>query len=364
MSFLSDLAAKYSYRELRNVIGYSFAIQSCMLSGKYPDETNHWLPYFYSPQKSPFLFKTMNKVERLFPLDKSPPLRHLALAQARKLFLKKGAHVNNVPLNVIDQIALYPYYYMCELPFFQELREVLLEKRGAALAYVGPPKIRRNIYGYTMKYIKSLDWERGLIVVYDDMLDGLGHRYGPYSNECLRYARVLDRVLLAMYKKLRSLFRENLTFAVFSDHGQCEQKSCVDILARLCENALKLGDDYSCFIDATLALFWARDESVKEKLLNTLNRIKSGKLLSEDLQKRYHIKFDNNRYGEIVFVLKPGGTFFPNFFSAFGTMRGLHGYLPEEEVQKGFLISDKEIPANIKHVKDFKGLSLGLFPRG
>ncbi len=55
MPFLSNLATKHRYTQLENVIGYSFAIQSCMLSGKYPEETNHWLPYFYSPQESPIV---------------------------------------------------------------------------------------------------------------------------------------------------------------------------------------------------------------------------------------------------------------------------------------------------------------------
>src|SRR3989337_15251 len=89
MPFLSDIAKNHYYQELENVVGYSFAIQSCMLSGKYPEENNHWMPYFYFPENSPMLFKTFGKVGAVFMLDKFPLLRYLATRLTRKFVLKE-----------------------------------------------------------------------------------------------------------------------------------------------------------------------------------------------------------------------------------------------------------------------------------
>ncbi|RLI45284.1 hypothetical protein DRO69_05625, partial [Candidatus Bathyarchaeota archaeon] len=144
MPFLSNFAAKYHYQVLENVIGYSFAIQSCILSGRYPEETNHWLPYFYAPQKSPMIFKTLNKIGAVIPFDRFPLLRYLTVGRLRSFILEEGVRVNNVPFSIIDKLALYPYYYMCELPFFDELKEVLEKKYQVPLTYIGPPNVRKH----------------------------------------------------------------------------------------------------------------------------------------------------------------------------------------------------------------------------
>lgn len=361
MPFLSDLATDHYYKELENVLGYSFAIQSCMLSGKYPEENNHWMPYFYSPENSSMLFKTFKKVGSILALDRLPPLRHSTVGQIRRFLSKNGVHPNNIPLHVIDKIALYPYYYMCELPFFHKLGERLEKRYQASLTYLGPPKIKRHMYVPLLKHIKASNHESELIIAYDDTLDGLGHRLGPYSTECLHYAKSLDRVLSVVYQKLKKIFKKDFIFIAFSDHGQCEQSYNLNLLSELGKKELKFGDDYVCFIDATLALFWPKNEAVKEKMLNILGRIGLGKVIDENLQKRYHIRFNDKRYGEIIFVLEPGVTFFPNFFSPFGSMKGLHGYLPEEEVQKSFLISNEKLSFHFSHVKGSRNLLLNLF---
>jgi len=361
MPFLSSLATKHSYCELENVLGYSFAIQSCMLSGKYPDETNHWLPYFYLPAESPIMFKTLNKIGAVFPLDMVPPLRHLTVDQVRRFVLREGVRINNAPFSIIDKIALYPYYYMCELPFFKELQELLEKKSQASLTYIGPPKTRKYLYyASLLRHIRATNHEKEFIVTYDDALDGLGHKFGPYSTECLHYARSLDRVLLEVCQKLEKRFGKNVAVFVFSDHGQCEQTHNLDLLSELEKKKLSFAEDYLCFVDATMALFWPRNEVVKEKILKVLvDKIKIGRVIDDDLREKYRIKFNDNRFGEIILVLKPGGTFFPNFFSPFSAMRGLHGYFPEDKVQKGFLISSKKLSDPPRHVKDFRNLLMG-----
>jgi hypothetical protein len=361
MPFISSFAKKHFYHVLENVFGYSFAIQSCMLSGKYPDETNHWMPYFYCPKESPFLFKALNIMRAFSPLDRLQTLRYLMVKVSRQLFLKKGVQANNIPLCEIDKIALYPYYYMCELPFFFELRELLVEKSQTALTYIGSPKQKTNLHGTLFEHLRKSKHENEIIIIYHDTLDGLGHAFGPNSPQCLNYAKSLDSALSATYRKLTNYLDKHFTFLVFSDHGQSELKFQINILSELSKKGLKLGAEYICFVDATLVLFWPKDEDVKERIKGALDKIGQGVVIDNDNRKRYHLEFNDNRYGEIIYVLKPGGIFFPNFFSPFGTMKGLHGYLPEEGVQKSFLISNKTFRYGITHVKDIRSLFLNMF---
>jgi hypothetical protein len=356
MPFLHGLTRTY-YRSLENVIGYSFAIQSSMLGGDYSEENDHWMPYYYSPEAVPIFFKAFSKLSSMFLLDKFPKIRCLALEQFRRLFYKKGAPANNIPSSLINKIGLYPYYYMCELPFFDELRAILSDKCNTRLTYLGPPGIK-DLYPSVSEYISASNNEKEFILAYDDKLDILGHKYGPNSKEYLNYVVFLDCALSKTYARVRKRFGDNLTFIVFSDHGQCQQTFEFDILSALRNSGVKMGMDCLCFVDATLALFWPKTETAKGKIVNLLESLNIGRVLDEEDKARYRIRFKTNRFGDIVFVLKPGGTFFPNFFSPFGTLKGLHGYLPEDAVQKAFLIANKDLSYNFSHVKDFRGFAL------
>ncbi|MGD0995698.1 MAG: alkaline phosphatase family protein [Candidatus Bathyarchaeia archaeon] len=360
MPFLYNIAAKHSRWDLHNVLGYSFAIQACMLSGKYPEENNHWMPYFYSPESSPTLFKLLNKIGILFPIDKQPSLRFIIEGQCRKLLLNKGVHINNVPLGIVNKISLYPYYYMCELPFFDEL-SITFDRNDSKLTYIGPPFIRKHFYSILLEHVKASQRDNETVFVYDDALDGLGHKFGPTSQEYLLYARSLDRVLNSVYRQLRATYGDRLTFLVFSDHGQSQLKGSFDIISQIEAYDLHFAKDYICFVDATMAMFWVTDKAVREKITSALSSLKFGTLLSNSQRKKYNLQFRNEKmYGDLIYVMNPGWSLFPNFFSPFHPMKGLHGYLPEEPVQNAFLISDTAIDHDIFHIKDIKDVLIGL----
>jgi hypothetical protein len=355
MPFLSTFAVDNYYRVLENVFGYSFSIQSCMLSGKYPDENDHWMPYYYCPERSPVLFKTLNLIGKLTPLDRLKTFRYLMERGSRKLFLNSGVQINNIPLSIIDKITLYPYYYMSELPFFFELKEQLKKLSQTNLSYIGPPELKINLNVNLFEYLRNSKYEKEVIIIYYDTLDMLSHRYGPFSHQCLNYVKQLDSVIASTYQKLINSY-DNLKFLVFSDHSQSELHFQINILSELRKKELRLDYDYICFIDATIALFWPKNVIVKEKIMYVLSKIKQGKVLNKIHKKKYHMEFTDNRFGKIIFSLKPGGTFFPNFYSSFKPMKGLHGYLPENDVQSAFLISNKELPYSFQHVKDIRKL--------
>jgi hypothetical protein len=354
MPFLHSLIKDY-FHPLENVLGYSFAIQSCMLSGKFPEENNHWMPYFYAPDRSPLLFRTA-KFGSFFGLDLIPVFRFLLIQQSRRYFLKEGVPANNIPLKIINNFSLYPYYYMCDLPFFRDLRE-LLKSNNVFLTYIGPPAVKSGyFYRCLVDHVRISHFEDEFVVVYDDVLDGLGHYFGPCSPEYTNYAKKLDNMLLEVYRHLKSKY--DLNFFVFSDHGQCDRKYELNLFPLLNKADLRFGDDYLCFLDATMALFWPRNARSREIITGILDGVNLGTVISENLRMKYQIRFKDERYGDIAFVLKPEAIFFPNFFSPFNSMRGLHGYLPEEDVQKCFLISDEKLIRPITHVKDIYHLIL------
>ncbi|MHA1705615.1 MAG: alkaline phosphatase family protein [Promethearchaeota archaeon] len=355
MTFLSSYFNRHYYRVLENVVGYSFAIQSSMLSGKYPDENLHWMPYYYSPSESPLLFRVMANFGSLIKLDYLPLLRYGLERSVREIFIKKGVQINNTPFSLLDKISFYPYYYMNELPFYHKLRQLLFNEYGVKLTYIGPPQTRgKNIYKLLLTCSrKSLEAKTEVMLIYEDLLDRIGHKYGPLSREYIQHATYLDKILMKVHEKLENS-RHDVTFLFFSDHGQSQFLDSVDIISVFEKEGLKFAKHYICFIDATIALFWPKNSSVNETMKNVLTSFKVGTLIDEKMRRRYHLNFkDKKRYGDLIYILRPGWAFFPNFFSPFGVMKGLHGYLPENDVQKAFILSDENL-SDISHVKDIR----------
>jgi hypothetical protein len=362
MPFVSSLTNSY-YKSLENVFGYSFAIQAAMLSGKYPEENNHWLPYYFSKADSPLFFKAFAKVSELCQLDRVPKIQFLTLMESRRFFVRKGVPANNTPSKMLKNLGLFPYYYMCELPYFNELGKVLLQQSKVKFSYIGPPEFRIPIYGPLFNHIQNSKYEKEFILGYDDKLDIYGHNFGPYSSKYQNYAKTLDNTLKKLYVKLKRQFRDNLNFIIFSDHSQCPTTSIIDLPPIINRSGLSFGKDYHFFIDATMALFWPKNEIARNLIVTQLSTIKSGAIITDKLKKQYRLDFKNSYYGEIIFALNPGAIFFPNFFNPFSAMKGLHGFRPEEEVQKAFIISDKEPAFNCTHVKDFRALAIDLASR-
>lgn len=352
--FMSNLGAKNFYRPLENVLGYSFAIQASMLSGKYPDENNHWMPYFYSPDSSFMLYNVLNKIGLAMPLDKLPVLRYLTVRQFKQVKKIPGVQANNIPLKIINRFYQFPYYYMCDLPFYNQLSNNLRES-DVSLKYIGPPEIRQNLYSRLLRYIAQSKNMNEVIIVYDDKLDFIGHRFGPKSTEYSQYVKAVDKVLSKVYLNLKGKFGDALNFMIFSDHGQSQLSQSFDIMSQIKAGNLHFAEDYVCFVDATITMFWVRDNHAKRTLENILGNLKIGTLVNETMREKYHLNFKNqNLCGDLIFVTNPGCTFFPNYFSPFKPMKGLHGYMPETPVQQAFLISDNFLDKRIRHVKDIK----------
>lgn len=346
MPFLFNYLKKNNFSKLKNIYGYSFAIQTTLLSGKLPEDNGQWMPFYYSPESIPLLFKLINKFENIFPIDiYFPSLYSNALFLLQKVFKRRGVSCNYIPLKLIKYFSVFPYYYMCELPYFQDFQNKLSVNFNISLKYIGPPVQKKDYYKYLLDYEKKGKNLNEFIILYDDKLDGLGHKYGPSSPEYSNYSIILDKYLCRVYNYMQNKYND-FSFIIFSDHSQynCEKK--IDLINILKNYKITYDKDYIIFIDATIALIWPKNNIIKNNIIEILNQNDFGKII--------YIPFNDVKYGEIIFQLNPGITFIPNFYSPNVSMKGLHGYDPNEVGQNAFIISNKKIPNNINHIKDVK----------
>lgn len=179
-----------------------------------------------------------------------------------------------------------------------------------------------------------------------NLIDSIGHSYGPNSLEMKEAIKKTDGWVEEIYLVLRQKFSD-FNFVLASDHGMTEVRGTVDIWNRILKSELKPGRDYVPFLDSTQARFWG-DRKAIAYLREMLASVKGGRFLNEEDVDRYKIRFRDNRYGDLFWVCDEGTVISPNFFED-APARGAHGYVPGCKSNYAFYLANgKGIERNKK----------------
>ncbi|HJR63654.1 MAG TPA: alkaline phosphatase family protein [Gemmatimonadaceae bacterium] len=165
--------------------------------------------------------------------------------------------------------------------------------------------------------------------------------------------RTIDVFVRALRDKCA---RKGVGFVLLSDHGMEQTTRYLDIMAGIRRLGLPR-HEFSYFIENTKATFWFHSERARTAIGDWLASLRSGHVLEYRDLSRYGVCFSDAAYGDILFVPDPGWSLFPHDFyqplaNAFLGMtnprqrarvrnprhRGDHGYLPEAESERGFML--------------------------
>ncbi|MHA1834603.1 MAG: alkaline phosphatase family protein, partial [Candidatus Baldrarchaeia archaeon] len=176
------------------------------------------------------------------------------------------------------------------------------------------------------------------------LCDSLGHKYGPEPTRFRENIEKLETVITDAYHILSKEYDTSLV--VFSDHGMTQINKFLNLEEQMRE--FKLGQDFLVFLDSTMARFWFFNETVQDRIIDLLENCKHGSILTGHELKRYGLDFKDNRYGELIFVTKPGTVIYPSFMgrpllSQQSTDRGMHGYVPEEPSTYGIFMCNSDV---------------------
>jgi len=184
-------------------------------------------------------------------------------------------------------------------------------------------------------------------------LDQLQHWYLDDGVKIRKFYRGVDQFVEKLYKECQN---NNVSLMLLSDHGMEPVKGSIDIKSKL-EKLEISSEEYTYFIEAPVARFWFHTDRARSEIVSMLSSIEHGGVQSyEDLQE-YNIKFPDSRYGEFYFRTDPGYIIFPHdFYQPLANLylgltdwqqrsrvlnpkhRGYHGYPPNNESEKGFMI--------------------------
>jgi predicted AlkP superfamily pyrophosphatase or phosphodiesterase len=169
-----------------------------------------------------------------------------------------------------------------------------------------------------------------------NLLDTAGHIYGPDISLLQRNLKQIDSLVQELVEWGQKVGLSDVL--LMSDHGMSFVEQWHDP-----NSFLNKIQDALFFVDSTMVRFWFRKESQVDKVVNVIESLPYGKILTSEEMTKLKAPIDAN-YGEIVFALDEGHVFHPDFWSDGKKVKGMHGYAyPKSTSAYPFLLSNHEM---------------------
>lgn len=328
--FLFELKQKYMSGALKPSFG--FEPDGAYLAGLDPEECNGGAQYWKKPNEQVFYFTQLFRLLELIPVQKwkllvRKAIRLIAQIMTKDPMTKKMAPPNMIPLSILKQFS-FPMTEYADGELFCQSNTIfdILRKENLSYYFHGHPKFKVKTDAVTARYLNEEKGGHPFSFLFMGDLDGIGHKYGPQSNERKNMLKKMDSAIESIYKHATSTY-DDVELLIFGDHGMAEVKETIDLSHIIKDFNFDKNESY--FIDSTFARFWVVDPEKQKQLCNMLNTIEGGHVLTKDEISEYKIRFNHNYFGDIIFAVDEYNLLHPSFYSNSTTYPlGMHGYLP------------------------------------
>ncbi|MCA9583512.1 MAG: alkaline phosphatase family protein, partial [Myxococcales bacterium] len=250
--FLEEISTP---KQVTSLFGYSSACVPAILTGRRPNENDHWSAFFYAPESSPF--KSLENL-RFLPssiFDRGRVRAMLSKGIAKAYGYTGYFQIYNVPFDVLPSFD------------YAEKKDIFKPggiNRGPSifddLAEAGVPHHVSNWRLSEKENVESLraavtDGNIEFAFLYTASLDSLMHdvtKESPKVDEKLQEYQAVVRDLL----RLAESRYDEVRFALFSDHGMATVEKVVDLIPKVEGTGLTFGKEYAAVYDSTMMRFW------------------------------------------------------------------------------------------------------------
>ncbi len=337
----------------RLVPTFGFEPDAAYLAGLYPDQADQGTQFWHDPATSPFKGLMPDRAGRL--LDCLPFLSKKVIRKGITRMVRsrsESPHLSAaaIPLALLDRFSLPVEVNLDQPGFCSPYPTVfdLLRDRGMSFLFHGAPAFRVTMRAALERAKTKLMPPLDFAFFHIGNLDGTGHIFGPDSSEVVRELSGIDRDLSRLHALANSRF-ERVNFVVMGDHGMVRVRRSLNLQAALGlvnkKNGLIPGRDYLYMLDSTMARFWFFSAGAKMHIRDTLVEQSMGRILTQKDRARYHLNYNHNKFGDLIFLVEPDVLISPNFFQEKNPVKGMHGYAPETPGQQAALIIDSQMPA-------------------
>jgi hypothetical protein len=352
--FLSDLLP---YRQpLRTVLGFSSGAIPSMLTGRSPAENGHWNLFYYDPDGSPF---------RWLRYFRFLPGRLMDHRVTRKLLKEMGRHLLGMGRNFECCVSprLLPWFNFIErrdiyspggIAGAKSVFDLLLEKGIPHRVYTYHHFSDEEILRRAVRDVKESDAR--FFFVYLCEMDLLLHNQWktpePLMERLRWYAAGLGRIFEAALR-----VDPEVRLVVTSDHGMTPVSEHYDLVKDVESLALSMPRDYVAVYDSTMARFWFFSDDARREIVQVLNSLKCGRILTDEELRELGLFFADRRYGEMIFLLHPGWLIARSDFNGPGWVpAGMHGYHPDDPYSDAIFLSNRQPSSVVRTIADVYGV--------
>jgi len=334
---LIDLTKKGITASIKPTFG--FEPDAAYIAGLHPNESDGGVQFWYDPSGSPFLFLGgWTRVLNLLPDLPDRALRRLVKRIARPRCMSPTLSTARIPFYLLKYFD-FPMQCRMDGSEFVNANSIfdLLRKAGRKWLYHGTPDYKVDLDSIIARVEKDLSLPIDFAFFHIGDLDRVGHKYGPESVEIRAALKNVDKGIKRIVKVAKERFEE-VHLIIMGDHGMMEVRNHLDIWSELKKLPVKLEKDYLVFLDSTMARFWFFSDRAEKLIVDMLDNVEGGHIISQEEKDRYHLNYSHNKFGDIIFLVDPGVLIFPNFYQSRKPVKGMHGYAPETPEQQSALV--------------------------
>ncbi len=345
-----EAVAPHRYRQ-RTVLGYSCAAQPTILPGAMPSEHGDWAMFYRTERSDLAVLKHLRML---------PPALGSHWRVRRQIFkLHKRWS------------GLTGYYNFYCIPFGLFAQFDICEKRNiyAPEAFEsGVPSIFDDLEREAVPY-RAWTWRTPLeqsfaelgdtldsdadlrfVLLYTAYLDGFLHANIGDEAAVETAIRSIERLVVKAVERAHET-SEKVDVLVFSDHGMTPTTRERDLMRDVHSLELAPKSDYLAFYDSTMARFWFSNNDARKEIVDMLSGLSCGTILESGQLREEGVWFEDERFGELVFLMNPGTLVVPSYMGA-KAPKGMHGFSPDHPDSHAILMSSEELEPDPGHIRD------------
>lgn len=339
---------------LRTILGFSSSAVPTVLSGISGKKMELWNSVYYSPHTSPY--KWLKWIAWVPEVLKENRYSRFIIRQLSRRMARHRGYFSDfaIPVKFLPQFDLCekrniysPGGLIGNQSIFDDLER--MKKQYKVYSYV---------QGITddaifSKVKKDLaDSTSGIFYLYLCQLDAFLHAHVNEPEKVEEKIRWYEEQITKLIKNAEEHYN-SVALHVFSDHGMVPIRSTVDMITTIQNLGFTEAKDYAVMYDSTMARFWFMDDKCRKAITKKLSELDYGHIISDELLKEEGAFFEDRRFGEIIFLIKPGTLICPSYMS-YTPVEGMHGFSPDDPDMEASYLSNISPVTPPKHIRDIK----------
>ncbi len=364
-SFLPELLVHK--QPLTTIFGYSATCDPTILTGVLPRQHGHFSFYAYDPARSPFRKSLFVQLMRLCP--KALSSRNRVRNIAGKIILRRLKYtgyfnIYNMPFSLLP---LFDYTEKKDL--YQ--KGGINNKTPTIMDFAREQEIDFFLANWKGSEVENLENLKQAIIdpnravsfayLYMASMDAILHKYGSIHEEVTKKMAWYENELQKLYSTAQEEYDEVRLF-IFSDHGMTDVHADYDLRNIVERSGLKFGKDYAAVYDSTMARFWFLNETAASTITELLKPLTFGTILDDKTLHEWGADFADHRYGDLFFLMNAGTLIVPSHMGE-RTIKGMHGYDPDDKDSVASFSSNVKLETYPKRLDDLFFLMKGEIER-